>query len=460
MGAEMSLKQKNLTHMLTVNTTRSDGYKNNTDFDTKRLYYRSAFEKGNTTADFQLGYIDNAFGSNSFYTAAYPDQYEQMSNVITSLKMTTGDKVKISPKAYFKRSFDRFELFRDNVGAASWYSGHNYHHTDVWGVGSDFKIMSALGATNVGIDLRNERIRSNKLGEDITPIEHPQEDSIFFTKEKSRTNYNEFINHTYYYQDFVVSGNMLLNYNGISEEVKPYFGVDMAYKINKNLSLKASANESFRMPTFTELYYTGPTNIGNSNLKQEKALTYDFGVDYKMAGFSAHASVFHRRGKDIIDWVKTDTSQVKWQTMNYSEVNTTGFELSASLSPAEFVPALGFIENINTSFTYNHSEVGEQKYISYYALDYLKHKFTVSADFNIYKQLTASVLAQHQQRQNATDAASKYEPFWLCDASLRWEGEVISPFIEVSNVFNTTFYDFNHLPQAGRWAMVGIKVKL
>jgi len=459
-GAELSLKQKNLSHLISFNRASSDGYKENTDFDTKRLYYRSAFEKGNTTADFQLGYVENGFGSNSFYTAAYPNQYEELNNVITSLKVSTGKKVKISPKIYYKRAFDRFELFRDNADAPSWYTEHNYHQTDVWGVGSDFKMISQLGATNVGLDLRNERIRSNKLGEDIDPIEHPREDSIYFSKEKGRTNYNAFINHTYYYENFVVSGNLLLNYNGISEEVKPYLGVDMAYKINSKLSLKASANESFRMPTFTELYYTGPTNIGNSSLKQEKALTFDFGIDYKTSGFNAHASVFHRRGRDIIDWVKTDTSQTKWQTMNYSKVNTSGLELSASLRPSEYFAGLSFVEQLNTTFTYNNSEVDEQAYISYYALDYLKHKFTVSADFIVYKKLRASLLAQQQKRHNPTDASSKYEPYWLCDASIRWEGDIITPFVEVSNIFDTTFYDFNHLPQAGRWAMVGIRMTL
>lgn len=459
-GAEMALKQKNLTHMITLNRTSSDGYKENTDFATQRAHYLSSYEKGNTTADFQLGYIENGFGSNSFYTATYPDQYEEMSNVMSSLKVTTGDKVKISPKAYYKRSYDRFELFRGNENAPSWYTTHNYHQTDVWGVGSDFKLMSKLGATNVGIDYRSERIRSNKLGEDVDPIEHPREDSIYFTKEKQRDNVNGFINHTYYYEDFVVSGNILLNYNSLAEKVSPYLGIDMAYKLNRNLSIKASANESFRMPTFTELYYTGPTNIGNPDLKQESALTFDFGIDYRTPGINAHASVYHRRGKDIIDWVKTDTSQVKWQTMNYSEVNTSGFEFTATLKPEVYLPALSFVDGISTSFTYNNSEVGEQAYISYYALDYLKHKFTVSADFNIYKKLTASFLVQNIKRNNDTDAASKYDPYWLCDASMRWEGDVIMPFVEVSNIFNTTYYDFNHLPQAGRWAMLGIKVKL
>ena len=158
-----TLKQKNLSHMLNINSTSSDGYKDNTDFDTKRIYYRSNYSNGNTSVDFQLGYINNGFGSNSFYTATFPNQYEELSNIITSLKVTSGEKLKISPKVYYKRAFDRFELFRDMENAAAWYGGHNYHQTDVWGTGSDFKFTSALGNTNIGVDLRNERIRSTAI---------------------------------------------------------------------------------------------------------------------------------------------------------------------------------------------------------------------------------------------------------------------------------------------------------
>lgn len=459
--AGFTLKQRNLSHMLSVNTCSSNGYKENTDFKTKRIYYRSNYKNNNTTADFQLGYIDNAFGSNSFYTAAFPNQYEEVNNIITSLKVSTGDKVKISPKVYYKRAFDRFELFRNMEGAASWYSGHNYHQTDVWGAGSDFKLNSAFSSTNIGLDLRNERIRSTVLGENLnSPIAHPQEDSTYFTKEKSRLNLNAFVNHTFYVQDWIIGFNILFNYNGISETLRPYFGIDYAYKINEKLALKASANQSFRMPTFTELYYTGSQNIGNSDLEQEEAITVDFGLDYNNAFMAFHSSIYHRRGQNIIDWVKQDASASKWQTMNYSQVNTTGAEAIFSVVPGIILPVVSFIEKLEVSATYNHSEVAEQAYISYYALDYLKYKFTLSADFKIIDNLILSTQAQHQQRHNPTDAASKYEPFWLCDAKLQYQTNHFTPFIEVSNVFNTTYYDFNHLAQAGRWAMMGVKFKL
>jgi len=459
--AAFNLKQKKLSHQLSLNYTSSDGYKANTDFETKRIYYRSQYHQHKTSADFQLGYIDNGFGANSFYSASYPNQYEQVSNIISSLTVHTGERIKFSPKIYYKRAFDRFELFRNMEDAASWYSGHNYHQTDVWGTGSELKFSSALGHTNIGIDLRNERIRSTVLGEDLErTIQHPQIDSVYFTKGKSRVNLNAFGNHTFAWKNWIIGTNLLLNYNGISEKISPYLGLDLSYEINSNIALKASVNQSFRMPTFTELYYNGSQNIGNPDLVQEEAITYDLGVDYHGPFMRIHSSIFYRRGEDIIDWVKESADDEKWQTMNYSQVNTAGFESRLSLFPEQLWSVLSFIEKAEASFSFNHSEVVEQEYISYYALDYLKHKLTLSGDFKIAEAWRLSLTAQHQERHNPTDASSLYEPFWLCDAKLIYGRKHISPFIEISNVFDTTYYDYNHLPQAGRWAMIGLKWKI
>lgn len=456
MGANIALKQKNISHMVDINATQSDGYRDNTDFDSKRLYYRSVYNDKRTQADFQMGYVDNAYGANGFYSLDYPNQFEQLNSFISSLRVTTGDKIKISPKAYYKRSFDRFELYRDGKNAASWYTGHNYHQTDVWGVGGDINFTSQLGKTNVGIDLRNERIRSNQLGESIDSIAHPKENDIYFTHGKERTNYNSYVNQTFYYNDFVVGSNMLINYNGISEEIKPYFGLDVAYIVNNSLSLKASANQSFRMPTFTELYYNGSTNIGNPDLTQEEAVTYDVGLDYSNNIIRFHISMYYRNGKDIIDWVKKAETDEKWNTMNYSEVRTKGTEMSLNIKPEKAFTALSFWNNLNTSFTYNNSEVKDQEYISRYALDYLKYKYTISSDFILHKQLTLSLMGHYQKRENPT-ADDAYEPFWQWDANVRWNGEHISPFVQITNVFDKTYYDFNGLPQPGRCVVAGVK---
>jgi hypothetical protein len=48
----------------------------------------------------------------------------------------------------------------------------------------------------------------------------------------------------------------------------------------------------------------------------------------------------------------------------------------------------------------------------------------------------------------------------LADFKLLWSGKNITPFIEVTNLFNTDYLFIGNLPQPGRWLKCGINVTL
>ena len=78
---------------------RSDGYAENTDFDILNLYTNIVAAKGNKhTIAAQAGYQHKAFGANSFYTAAYPEQFEETSLWLSSLQHKTALHCQISAK--------------------------------------------------------------------------------------------------------------------------------------------------------------------------------------------------------------------------------------------------------------------------------------------------------------------------------------------------------------------------
>ncbi len=43
--------------------------------------------------------------------------------------------------------------------------------------------------------------------------------------------------------------------------------------------LRAAASRAFRLPTYTELYYSAPGTIGNAGLRPESAASYEAGLD-------------------------------------------------------------------------------------------------------------------------------------------------------------------------------------
>jgi len=161
--ASANLKAGSLTSFLAASNTSSSGYIENTDFDTYNIYYHGRLKTEPATLNFQAGYTDKAFGANSFYTPKYPNQFEATKTTFASVQMETGKKLHFTPAAYWRRHQDRFELFRDNP--ASWYAGHNYHMTDVFGLNLNTWFQSSLGKTAFGAEFRSENIWSNVLGE-------------------------------------------------------------------------------------------------------------------------------------------------------------------------------------------------------------------------------------------------------------------------------------------------------
>ncbi len=100
------------------------------------------------------------------------------------------------------------------------------------------------------------------------------------------------------------------------------------YWLSPALKVRASASRAFRVPSYTDLYYSDPANVGNPNLRPERAWTYEAGIDWVPAGrLTAEAAVFERRLRDGIDYYRTSPTAL-WQALNIDSLNFTGVETS------------------------------------------------------------------------------------------------------------------------------------
>ncbi|WP_372775364.1 TonB-dependent receptor [Mangrovibacterium sp.] len=464
LNASANVKTGKLTNFIAASNMSSNGYINNTDFDTYNIFYHGKLKTEPGDLDFQAGYSDKAFGANSFYTPKYPNQFEATKTTFASVKMTTGEKLHFTPAAYWRRHQDRFELFRDSP--ASWYSGHNYHMTDVFGLNLNSWFQSTLGRTAFGAEFRSENIWSNVLGETLgDSIKVPGESGQYFYKGHSRTIISYFGEHTLYLNKFTASFGAMANWiSDLDNEWNIYPGVDLSYKLSERLKAYASFNKSLRMPTFTDLYYSGPTNEGNADLKPERSTTYEAGVKYRSPAVKAEAAYYHRIGKDMIDWVR-ESEEFLWETRNLTEIKSDGLELSADLN---FRPLTGehfFLKHIGLNYAFNSLKKGESNYFSNYVLDNLKHKLVLSLDHAIWKNLHASWKVRYQERNGSysrfEDAVyveeASYEPFWLTDLKVYYKTSSTQVYLTIANLFDQDYVDMGNLEQPGRWMNVGIR---
>ncbi|RIJ50560.1 TonB-dependent receptor [Maribellus luteus] len=458
------VKTGRLNHMLAVGKKRSDGYTNNTDFDELNGFYSASLNTQDGDLNVQVGISEKGFGANSFYTPKYPNQYEATKTLFTSAKWTSSGPLHLSPVVYFRRHQDRFELFRDNP--ASWYSGHNHHLTHTYGGNLNSWFAWGAGKTALGIEYRSEHILSNVLGKEMDqPKDVPGEDAQF-TKSDSRNTLSGFLEHSLYINKWAFTAGIMGNYiSGSDLGINFFPGVDVSYDVSEGVKLYSSFNTSLRMPTFTDLYYQGPTNVGNPDLKPEKSAAIEGGIKFSKPVVKGHVVVFYRKGKNIIDWVKA-TEEETWTTQNLTRLTSLGAEAQVQLILrnrfGEFVP------NIDVSYLFNNVDKQEDDFISRYVLDNLKHKLVCSFNQKLVKNLSIDLKLVCQDREGsytkfeemAPVGEVNYEPFWLVDGKLSYQLRNVRLYTSVNNLFNTTYNDIENVVQPGRWFKAGLVYEL
>ncbi len=493
LGGNISVSQKikNFSNYFSASYKKSDGYLsdsiNNTDFKTFNLFYQNRLNTKFANFSLQAGYTNKSFGANSFYTPKFPWQYEQTKTSFVALKSSKkGKTFSLENRIYIRRHQDRFELFREDkyrrngdyfiygadtakyvpgiYEAWNYYGGHNYHLT--YNIGAELKLnfYTKAGKSAIGAEYSFSKIKSNVLGEDLdTPENVPGEPNVMFTKSKSRNNVNIYAEHLFKYKKISASAGGSLN---INSQFNQNFsgGIDLSYAFTNNFRTFASFNQSARLPTFTDLYYDGPTNKGNPDLMPETALTYETGIKYYGKHFHSNISVFRREGKNTIDWVRLSDT-LDWQPMNITELTTTGAETSAEYS---FLPG-SLIQNISFSYAYTDIVKQSGKYISKYALDYLKHKAVFSLRHKIYKNLSASWNVRYEDREGTysvydlktrTYAGEEdYKPYILTDVRFLWKSKKFEIYADASNLFNVHYYEFGNIEMPGIRIKAGVKVK-
>ena len=443
------------TNSLSVGHNSSDGYIANSDYDIYNILWQTRFRMDDESKlDLQLGYNDKKYGANTFYSAAFPKQYEQTSTYMGSLKGEFGSKLKVIPIVYWNRHHDHFQLIKNDT------YGENFHRNDTYGANLIFSYKSRFGTTSLGGELRREDIMSSNLG--LTMVEPHRR----YTKYDDRTNASISLEHTLSFDKYVLSAGGLMNHNTLQDgKYKFYPSISAAFRPLDEISTSLSWSKSSRMPTFTDLYYQAPTHMGRNDLKPEKSESLELAFKYNGSFFSAYATGFLLWGRDIIDWVKEKPEDGAYTSWNMSRINTKGIELGVKFRMGSILPVLGEQSALSLDYTrmYQDGDTGEM--ISMYSLNYLRDKFTTKFNHQIYKDLSASWYFRFQKRMGIYErydrdtqerSIAHYPAFSTLDLKLNYQYQDVSFNLSLNNLYNTDYYDKGNIPQPGFWLMGGI----
>lgn len=130
--------------------------------------------------------------------------------------------------------------------------------------------------------------------------------------------------------------------------------VSVMYKPWKksNLFLRLMYKDTFRVPTFNDMYYQ---RMGNTSLDPEKAHEYNFGITWNGAPFAftdfilITADCYYNK---VDDKIVAFPSTYVWKMVNYGKVDILGADVSLQ---AKFVLTNNIKMTLSGSYTYQHA---------------------------------------------------------------------------------------------------------
>ena len=461
-----------LNSQLSINYTRSDGYQRaksgalNSDYQGVKAFYQGSYSLTThpspltSTISWHAGMSVKGFGSNTFYSAKYDEQYEKTTKLFTALQANSQlSTLNFQLSTYWNRSYDRFELIRGDETKVPF----NHHRTDVFGINLNSYFDWAAGRTAFGAEFRNEDIVSGNLGE---PLNNPHG---HYKYGLNRSNLSFHLEHNILLKRFTLSTGFIAIKNTWNEmPFTLYPGIDASLRLGDHWKVYASYNESLRMPSFTELYYSVGGHKADKYLKPEEMRAVEGGVKYSSRWLTAQASIFHHHASNMIDWVMdTREADPVWQSVNHTKVNTFGQEVTVNVQWSMF--------NGQLAYCHLHQQKQEADYLqSQYSLEYLRHKVTTQLTLSLgsilspltphLSPLTLTLGYRWQDRMGqytTTDGEVKdYHPYSVVDARLAWNKDTYSIYMEGNNLTGHRYVDYGNVPQPGCWITGGMKLFL
>jgi iron complex outermembrane receptor protein len=400
---------------------QSDGYRHNTDYNQQQWFVSLASGSIEQPFRFLAFFTPRAFGANGFYASpSAVDQYEEtQASLVAATQQFQLKGSTITPRIYWRRGQDMYEFVRDRPEIY-----RNMHITHKIGAAVDLAHESVLGKSGIGLDLSTTSIQSNNLGE------------------RSRDMLNVFAEHRFFWinNTFDVTPGVVLNYvSDFGQRLFP--GIDVGYRLNPRLKTYLNWGKTFRVPTFTDLYYSDPSTEGNEDLVAEEAETAELGIRLSQKRSMANLALFSRTSENLIDYVKSAENE-RFKASNIQALQTRGIELeyqyfknNNAQIPVDFRVAYAYLSQRLSE---------DAAAFSRYSIDNdLKHHLVVSASADWTK--TSSVFTSLKWVERATGRS-----YTVVDLTISKTFNDLKLNMGLNNLLNQSYWETSLISMPGR----------
>ena len=437
-----SLARKRWSSRITASRNFSTGFMADRDYRNEDASAESWISSRLGVSDLLFASSDRSFGANQFY-GAY-NSWERTKGWFASGRQQLGSRTEAA--FGYRRHTDEFVLLRSDPSVYE-----NNHIDGSWQASLRHTIPVATSSVLLfGLESDGDSIRSSNLGQharnrgagyvdlDLKPATRRWNLSVGLREE-------------------LFSG-------GLQSAFAPHLAGSL--RLTNQLKLRASGGYGFRLPTYTDLYYSDPATMGNSKLKPESAWSGEAGVDWVPSSrLSLSATGFYSRQHDSIDYVRATTLPNSflpaWCVADtWCAVNLSGLRFAGAEYSATWILAKG--QKVQVAWT---QLFGAQPPLnglqSEYALNYpvenLHATWTAALTHALIVTNSVAITKPYQQAGNAPWNPNPY-PVW--NAALTHDAGKLRPYLRLGNLSNTGYEEINGVAMPGRSITGGVALWL
>ena len=419
-SATLTTIWQNLTEQLSFSRDFSTGFMDDRDYRNLSFASISHLASSLGPTDIALAYNDRPYGANQFY-GPY-DSWERTKSWFASIRQALGKNTDVS--FAFRRHTDLFVLLRDDPAV---YTNHHYTEGYQAALRRHNRLRQNMTISYGGEAFRDE-IDSNNLGH------HQRNYGAVYTALDMRALKR---------YSFTIGAREEI-YKGGGRQFNPT--ASAGAWINSHWKLRASASRAFRLPSYTDLYYSDPANLGNPYLKPETAWGYDAAAEWNAGKrITGQFGVFINRERNGIDFVRSNPDAL-WMAVNFDRINFVGENASVKIHAAK-------TQWIDLSYTGLH---GAQDLLMGLESKYVFNYPTANASAS-----WQAILPKGFAIRTRVGALKRFErdPYALWDFYATWHHGRWSPFAQFTNLTSTQYQEIPGVAMPGRAALAGVDWK-
>jgi len=411
-------KKDKLSVFASINHDRTDGHRDNSEFNMTNGYVKLGYELNNNleiSTDFSLAHFNT--------TDPGPDTVNAVPGC--NLDVTRGYWAMTLNNSYEKNSgtVKLFYNFGEHIISDGFHS-----HDKNYGINL-FESVKLFKGNNITI------------GADYLIYGGNAKNETFETFIIDTTIYDAgiygFIQQQLFHKLTLNAGLRLQQHKVYGTKWIPAGG--LALKIFKNTTWKASVSKGFRSPTIRELFIWNH----NSNLDPESLMNYETSILQTLWNNKLNIEItgFIVKGDNMIVTIPSEGLQ------NAGEVFNKGIEFAAKANPAE---------NLAVNITYSYTHMENPVYAT------PEHNLYAGCTYN-WEKLRASVNIQHINNLDSDPSVSdtSFETYTLLNANIAYRIlNFAELFIRADNILDQEYVNNIYYTMPGITIFGGIKIKL